>query len=579
MSRPLFPRFSLHRPGFFAFSCVLSLIFFSFAGCTVSQEMPTGFSSAPRSAQMTGNLFGSYLAGGFAGATRDTKSAAVFYRNALSRDPDNAVILERAFLLALADGQFQQARRMAEEIVERDSGNRMARLVLGLDAFERNEFALARFNLDESRKGPITVLVRDLVAAWSHAGEGDYDQAIQSIDAGARVTNFDIFYASNRAFLNDLAERSDEAEQDYLNALEGSRGRSRQLVRAYGRFLERNGRESEAGSLYQDYIETIFDDEAVQKELDRLNDGGSPQRIISSPRQAVASGLYGAATYLAQERNVDLPIVYLRLALELDPDFHEARLLLSDLFEVNGGWEDALRVLEDIPKSSDLYRNAQIQMAINLDRSGEMDEAIKRLQRLSRSRPDDYDVIRSLGDLLRRDERYEESIESYNRAIDLYGPVDQNAWSLYYSRGVGYERTKQWDLAEKDFLKAIDLSPDQPLTLNYLGYSWIEMGINYEEATDLIRRAVSLSPDDGFIVDSLGWALFRQGQYEAAVEYLERAVNLQPNDPVINEHLGDAYWKVGRRIEARFQWRQSLDLNPEDDLIPKIQKKLDRGLI
>ena len=579
MVRVLSPRFNLNRPGYFALSCFLSLIFFSFAGCTVSQDLPARLSGAPGSLQTTGNLFGSYLAGGFAGATRDTKSAALFYRNALSRDPDNGVILERAFLLALADGQFQQARRMAEEIVERDSGNRMARLVLGLDSFKRNEFELARFHLDESRKGPITVLVRDLVAAWSYAGEGDFDQAVASLDAGAQSTRFDIFYGSNRAFLNDLAERTAEAEQDYVNALDGSRGRSRQLVRAYGRFLEREDRPDEAASLYADYIEKVFEDEAIKQELVRLGDGGAPRRIIATPRQAVASGIYGAATYLAQERNVDLPIVYLRLALELDPDFHEARLLLSDLFEVNQGWEDALRVLKQIPKSSEVYRNAQIQMAINLDRSGQMDEAIKLLQRLRKSRPDDFDVVRSLGDLLRRGEDYEDSIEAYSQAIDLYGPVDQNAWSLFYSRGVAYERTQQWELAEKDFLTAIDLSPDQPLTLNYLGYSWIEMGIRYDEATELIRRAVSLSPDDGFIIDSLGWALYRQGKYEDAVSFLEQAVNLQPNDPVINEHLGDAYWKVGRKIEARFQWRQALDLKPTEDLVPKIQRKLDEGLI
>ena len=114
--------------------------------------------------------------------------------------------------------------------------------------------------------------------------------------------------------------------------------------------------------------------------------------------------------------------------------------------------------------------------------------------------------------------------------------------------------------------------------LNYLGYSWIDQGQKLEEGMKMIRRAVEQRPDDGYIVDSLGWAYFRVGEFDDAVKHLERAVELKPEDPTINDHLGDAYWKVGRTLEARFQWSHARDLKPEADDLKKIEEKLKVGL-
>src|SRR5690606_33991930 len=143
-------------------------------------------------------------------------------------------------------------------------------------------------------------------------------------------------------------------------------------------------------------------------------------------------------------------------------------------------------------------------------------------------------------------------------------------WTLFYFRGIAYERAKQWDKAEADLLQALALFPEQPHVLNYLGYSWVDQGMHLDEAMDMIARAVELRPNDGYIVDSLGWAHYRLGNYEEAVRELERAVELRPEDPVINDHLGDAYWKVGRRLEARFQWAHARDLDPEPDALEEI---------
>jgi len=160
-------------------------------------------------------------------------------------------------------------------------------------------------------------------------------------------------------------------------------------------------------------------------------------------------------------------------------------------------------------------------------------------------------------------------------------PKDPKAavnWNVYYQRGIAYERLKQWAKAEPNFRKALELFPNQPQVLNYLGYSWIDMNMNLDEGMEMIRKAVELRPSDGYIVDSLGWAHYRLGQYEDAVRELERAVSLKPDDPVLNDHLGDAYWRVGRKLEATFQWAHARDMKPDAPVLAEVEKKLKEGL-
>jgi Flp pilus assembly protein TadD len=179
---------------------------------------------------------------------------------------------------------------------------------------------------------------------------------------------------------------------------------------------------------------------------------------------------------------------------------------------------------------------------------------------------------------LRSRERYAEALDYYTRALALTPAPAKDNWALFYSRGVCNERLKNWPAAEADFKKALALAPDESLVLNYLGYSWVDQGRNLKQAMEYIRKAVKLKPDDGYYVDSLGWAYYRLGNLPAAVEHLERAVELKPDDPIINDHLGDAYWKVGRKFEAKYQWQQALTLKPEDDLVVTIRKKIEAGL-
>jgi Flp pilus assembly protein TadD len=225
-----------------------------------------------------------------------------------------------------------------------------------------------------------------------------------------------------------------------------------------------------------------------------------------------------------------------------------------------------------------LKRNADIQMAIDLDSLDKTDEARKHLQQLIDTRPDDIEAVMALGNIERERKQYADCAKTYGRGVDSIPSPTRSNWTLFYFRGICFERNHEWPKAEADLKKALELYPDQPHVLNYLGYSWVDQGSNLDEGMRMIKRSVEQRPDDGYIVDSLGWAWFRLGKYDEAVKQLERAVELKPVDPTINDHLGDAYWRVGRTLEAKFQWSHAKDLKPEDDELKKIEAKIEKGL-
>jgi Flp pilus assembly protein TadD len=271
-------------------------------------------------------------------------------------------------------------------------------------------------------------------------------------------------------------------------------------------------------------------------------------------------------------------LVYLQLALYLNPNHALALTSLADIYEGMRKPELAIKTYERVSSASPLSHNARIQRALNLDQIERSDEAMADLARIVEGDATDREAIMALGNIQRARKKFAECGNTYTKAIDNIGKAQKTDWLVYYFRGICYERSKQWPKAEVDMKTALELSPDQPLVLNYLGYSWVDQHVNLEEGMKMIRRAVEQRADDGYIVDSLGWAYYRMGDFENAVKYLEQAVELKPEDPTINDHLGDAYWRVGRRLEAGFQWAHARDLKPEPEELEKILEKLKTGL-
>jgi tetratricopeptide (TPR) repeat protein len=520
---------------------------------------------------------GSYLAARHAGTERDSATAAAYYLNVLKADPRNADLLSRTFLSVLTDGDIDEAARLAERVVQVDRNDRIARLVLGVRALKQKQYGLARQNFAQSVRGPVTDLAATLLAAWSYAGAGDTRAAVDTLDRLSGPDWYAIFKDLHAGLIYDVANDKKDAGKRYERAYKADAVALR-TVEAYGRYLSRTGGKDEALKVYGEFEKAVPNHPVIVEEAKDVAAGEKLPVLTDTPQTGAAEALYGLGSSIGRRGGEDLALIYLQLALYLDPTHQMALLSLADLYEALKKPDLAIKVYDRIPPSSPLHRNAEIQIASDLDTLDRTDEAEKRLEKLVAEHPKDNEAILALANILRGRKKFAECGDAYSKALANIATPEKPNWVIFYFRGICYERSKQWPLAEADLKKALELYPDQPLVLNYLGYSWIDQGVNLDEGMNMIRRAVEQRPDDGYIVDSLGWANFRLGNYDEAVKDLERAVELKPDDSTINDHLGDAYWRVGRVLEARFQWSHAKDLKPDPEDLPKIEAKLKSGL-
>jgi tetratricopeptide (TPR) repeat protein len=521
---------------------------------------------------------GSYLAARHASVERDSNSAATFYRSALRSDPKNNELLDRAFISSLADGDIDEAVKLADRILTIDKSNRVARLVVGVRDLKLKKYSAAQLNINQSIRGPITDLVATLLSGWASYGAGDTKTAVANIDKLTGPEWYPIFKDLHSGMILELAGK----EKDAGVRLERAYKLDDSMLRVaddYGRWLSRNKDAAAARAIYEAFDKKLPRHPLVLEELRETKAGKKLSPLVDSPQTGAAEALYGIGATLTRRGGEDLALVYLQLSLYLAPNHPLALLSLADLYESVKKPAMAIKVYERMPASSPLKRNAQIQLATNLDAAERSEEAIKILKGVTTEDPKDIEAVMALGNIERGRKKFADCVQTYSQGIAaLPAASEKNNWVYYYYRGICEERSKQWGKAEADMRKALDLQPEQPHVLNYLGYSWIDQGINLDEGMKMIKRAVEQRPDDGYIVDSLGWAYYRIGNYEDAVKNLERAIDLKPEDPTINDHLGDAYWRIGRTLEARFQWAHARDLKPEPEELPKIEAKLENGL-
>jgi tetratricopeptide (TPR) repeat protein len=523
-------------------------------------------------------MSGSYLAARHASVERDASSAATFYRSALRTDPKNNELLDRAFISSLADGDIDEAVKLADRILTMDKSNRVARLVVGVRDLKQKKYAAAQLNINQSIRGPITDLVATLLSGWASYGAGDTKSAIANIDKLTGPEWYPIFKDLHAGMILELANREKDAGARFERAYKLDDSMLR-VSEAYARWLSRNKDSTAAKAVYEAFDKKLPRHPLVLEGLRETKAGKKLSPLVDSPQSGAAEALYGIGATLTRRGGEDLALVYLQLALYLAPNHPLALLSLADLYESVKKPAMAIRIYERVPANSPLKRNAQIQLATNLDAADRSDEAIKILKTVTTEDPRDLEAVMALGNIERGRKKFADCAQTYSLGIDALPPNNDKANSVYYYyRGICEERSKQWSKAEADMRKALELQPEQPHVLNYLGYSWIDQGINLDEGMKMIKRAVEQRPDDGYIVDSLGWAYYRIGNYEDAVKHLERAIDLKPEDPTINDHLGDAYWRIGRTLEAKFQWAHARDLKPEPEELPKIEAKLENGL-
>ena len=520
---------------------------------------------------------GNYLAGRMAQGEHDTSAAARFFGRALAEDPDNVELLQRAYALMAAEGQLGAASDLARRVLAFDQDASLAAMLVAVDDAAKGDFAASEKAMaTQPRRGIITFMA-PLLVAWARVGQGQTDSALEALAPLASNSSVAALYEFHAGLVADLAGRNKVAEEHYAATVASNAGLTLRAVQAVGSFYQRTGRMTQARDLYQRYQDQ-YPDTNLLEPAGLLAQGDHIARPVASAKDGMAEALFGAASSVRQNNANDVALMFGHLALALAPDYQLAQVLVADILQAQGRLPDADRIYAGIKAGSPIWWSAQLRIANNLDELGDVEGSIKLLRGLAAARPDRADAMIELGELYRRHKRFEEAAAAYDAAIQRAGPIDNRHWSLFYSRGISLERSHQWARAESDFLKALELEPNEPYVLNYLGYSWVEQGINLAQARAMIEKAVSLRPRDGFIVDSLGWVQYRLGDYTSAVVTLDKAVELHPEDATINDHLGDALWRVGRREEARFQWTRSQTLAPEPELVESLKHKLADGL-
>ena len=499
---------------------------------------------------------GVFLVARLAAMENDLPYAAAQFDRVLAADPADAELRQQAFMANLLAGRQAAAARLA---ALQPAGNQVAQMVLAdADARAGNWAAAARRFAALPRQG-MTLVLQPLLLAWAQQGAGDTDAALATLQPFVAGRRFRGAYALHAALIADQAGRAAEATKLYQVALAASGGLNLQIGRQIASWQARAGDAAAARATLDRMVQTSPDATIA---LPALQAGvAAPQ--LRDATDGMAEAYLALAAALRPESAGQFSLILLRLALDMRPDFTAARLLVADILEGRGQPEAALAALAPIPAADPLDALVRLRQAVLTDNAGHADAALALLAQVAKDYPTRPDALAIEGDILRAQQHFPQAVTAYDQAVARLGTPQPVNWPLFYDRGVAEERAGRWPQAKADFLKALKLSPDQPAVLNYLGYSWAEKGRHLTRARAMIERAAELRPNNGAILDSLGWVVLRQGDVASAIRFLERATELASEDSTINAHLGDAYYAAGRKREARFQWLRALNLKPE----------------
>ena len=528
-------------------------------------------------------VVGDYLRYLQARREQNLSDAAKYLQKVLDKDADNEIVEAEMLSTLTLQGRLHDAFPLAQKELKRDGKLLLAMLVVVANQTENKDYDGALKTLDAFPDQDVRAFLIPLLKSWQYVGLNEREKAqnaLEPLDSEGTAA----LYHFHLALMNDIWNNEDETEKHYKLLMEKNKGLSLRAAQTYGNFLLRHEK-------YERFNELLAAYRTVNRSFPLIDEtfflaggkevGKNIPVIVPSAKEGMAEALFDVAGSLHEKGNEDSAFFFTQIALSLDEKLALARELKGTLLETTGRLDDARAFYESEKTTSETYFSSQSKLARLLARQEKYDEAVAVLQNLIKKKSESHLPYLDLGDTYMLAKRYPQAIEAYTQALDkISGTQRRGGWMIYYSRGTAYERNNQWDKAEDDFLHALLLNPDQPLTLNYLGYSWLERGKNVEQAKEMLERALLKASQSGSIADSLGWAYYLTKEYDKAVTILEIAVALDAGSGVINDHLGDAYWRSGRKREARFQWRKALDLN--DDFSAgdrdRVRLKLDKGL-
>ncbi len=529
-------------------------------------------------------LSGSFLAAQVAIDDNDDDAAVKFLERAIALDPDDANLKRELFVALVSNGKLLDAAEIAKNTPKLGTSQNLAGYVLAAESMRKRSWNNTINTLKDVAGADLDKTLREITHAWALQGIGQTDKALERIaqlegpEWIAVMKNYHAGLIANAGGKQDVAAEQFQAVIDNRAVISVLTETYIRAVEAMVRNRSKAGDKEKAREVLDYGLSLLPSHSPFQRINEELSQDKVLKPLLTTPQQGMAELFYNIATAIRRDGAGNFSKTYLQISNSLAPKSDVIQIALAELYLQQGNYEKSNTYYSLVAETSPFIRIARLEKATNLSRLEKKEEAITELKALIESDPSDLTGYLTLGNVFSREERYQEAADIYDKAVSVIGEPKSFHWNLYYRRGISYERLKQWDKAEPNFMKSLDLSANQPEVLNYLGYSWIDQGINLDQGMDMIRKAVELRPRSGFIVDSLGWAHYRLGQYEEAVRELEKAVQLMPQDPTINDHLGDAYWQVGRKLEATFQWNIALATKTPSDNPQEIEKKLKEGL-
>jgi tetratricopeptide (TPR) repeat protein len=568
-----------------ASAVVLALPFASLASDTLAETEPARsvatsaeapIKALPGEKLVKSGISGSFLSGRFARQNQDLREAAKYLSETLARDPQNEALKQETMRMMLLAGDVVGATTIAHQLVDTAASDPLVASLLMLESVKANDLPHARSVIEQSSSAGLFGLIRPAMLGWIQVAQGANHKAVDLKSAIEKAGFFAPFINYHGALMNDVLGHSAAAQAAYAKANVDPSVTPYRVVEALANFHQRQGDWEKAQAVFDAYALANPQSSLLPERLTATTPKPAP--LIANAREGLAELYFTTASILFGEDATQETFLYLRIALDLQPNLPPAQLMLASLYEQVEDYQEAIATYDAIPQGSVFYRRAQVRKSLNYEALNQRDKALLLLDSLASRYPKDPTALITKGDMQRDAKEYAEAAETYGIAIARTEPLSQADWPLLYARGISHERAGAWDLAEADFKRALELEPSQPDVLNYLAYSWLTMNVHLDKAHEYLEIAVQQRPDDAHILDSLGWALFLKGDYPAAVAKFEQAIEMLPDDPTVNDHLGDAYWRVGRQTEARFQWERALLFKPEKEIADQLKEKLAQGL-
>ena len=565
------------------FGSIASIALMGLVGCTTVDTRENALAArlaaarADAATEATADSYSQFLIARYASLVNDPGEAAEKYALVARDRPGDRSIIDRAVFSALLADEFTLARSIsAKADPDALANSDLARLTLAADALARGNFATVPSKLEGEEYALFNSLIVEALRAWALFGEGKAGEAqLALLDASSGDPYLDSLVLNLLAVM-EVASNEDDKALETFERIDANGTLIALAADSYARLLTSRGERDKARDVLQTFLVQAGPNPVVSDLISRINGGETLDVKRFDARQGAALSVYVPAAALAAQSQTDLPGVYYSIALRLDPDLHAARALWADALDTAGRRADSITLLEAIPASSPYYTSARGQLAWALRRDQQNEKALDLVYTTLAAKPQ-RDLKIQMGDLLRSLDRDGEAAEVFTEIINSDEIENRQDWRLFYARGALRESMGLWPLAEDDLKAALALNPNSADVLNYLGYSWVDRGVNLEEGLNLIRKALTLRPESGAITDSLGWAHYKLGNLDSAIGYLERAVELSPGVAEINDHLGDAYWAAGRVTEARFQWQRTISLTEDQQQIEVLERKLLTG--